>query len=285
MSRLEECKKISIVSFLASHGFQPVKPPRGGKAVYSSPLHPESNPSFTVFLSSNRWIDYGISIKSSDVIDLVCQMEGCDTKKAMDILVGDEELSEFEPVEVSNGPLITVTKVVDNYIAPELLMYLSARKIPSNLYRKYTKQVFYNFRENPDRSYFGVGFQGDLGGWEIRNSYHKYATSPKSQTTIGEGKTLTLFEGFVNMLSAMAFFGVEQFEGTTICLNGLGILHRILPELNQYEKINCFLDHGTGGNNAMNLIRSVCGLEKVIDGRCLYREDEDFNNLWVRLNT
>jgi hypothetical protein len=284
MSRLEECKKIDIVGFLGSQGIQPVKR-NGNKAWFLSPLHNESNPSFIVYLDSNRWCDMGISLKTGDALDLVQELNRCSAVEAMDIILGEKELEKFEAVEVNTEPLISVTKVVDSYIHPALIMYLQSRMIPETIYKRKTKQVHYSFKENADKSYFAVGFANDAGGWELRNDKHKYCVSPKNITTYGEGKTLTLFEGFINYFSALAYFGIDEFEGRTIVMNGLGMLFRLLPTLNQYEKINCFLDWGVGGDSSMNMIRSVCGLEKVIDGRCLYESHEDFNDFWIRINT
>lgn len=284
MSSLEELKQTDIVSFLVSNGY-PVVKETTTKAWFLSPIHSESKPSFCVFKSDNRYVDFGVSNRTGDILDLVMQMNGCDLPTAIAILKKEENCVVFEPVDIPKEPLLVVSKVLDRYIDPRLLMYLKSRCIPEEIYSKLTKEVHYSFKDTPDKIYSGVGFKNDDGGWEIRNSIHKYATSPKQITTVNdEGHTLNLFEGFINYASSLVYFGVEQLEGTTIVLNGLGMTYRILPTLNKYQKINCFLDHGVGGDNTTDLIRSVVGSERVFDQRYLYPEPFDFNDLIVRIN-
>lgn len=281
MSLIDELKEISIVDWLVSKGY-PIAKETGSKTYFLSPIHPENNPSFVVFKSDNRYVDYGISNRTGSVIDLVMAMENCDVLTAMSILRNDEDTKTYEPIEISTEPLITVSKVLDKYIDVRLLVYLKQREIPEHIYSMFTKEVRYWFKDKPESVYSGVGFRNDLGGWEIRNSFAKLATSPKAITTLtNDGGTLNLFEGFINTMSALTYFNIERFEGTTIVLNGLGQIYRILDTLKQYQKINLFLDHGTGGNRTTELIKSIVGLNIVYDHRYLYPEHQDFNDMLI----
>lgn len=284
MSLIDELKEIDIVSYLTSKGY-PIAKETGSKTYFLSPIHPENNPSFVVFKSDNRYVDYGISNRTGSVIDLVMEMESCDLLTAMHILKNDTDTKQYEPVEISSEPLLTVSKVLDKFIDVRLLMYLKQREIPESIYSRHTKEVRYWFKENPEKIYSGIGFENDSHGWEIRNSFHKLATAPKDITTItDDGCILNVWEGFINYFSALVYFGVDRFEGTTIVLNGLGMAYRILPTLNQYQKINCFFDLGIGGDRTTDLISSVVGSDKVFDHRYLFPDGLDFNDLIIRIN-
>ena len=118
----------------------------------------------------------------------------------------------------------------------------------------------------------------------MRNKSHKYCCSPKSITTVNnDGGTLNIFEGWINYLSALVYFDVERLEGTTIVLNGLGLFYHIKDTLLQYQKINCFLDFGRGGDSVTDMIKSIIGVDKCHDHRYLHNEDEDFNDMLIRI--
>lgn len=283
MSRIDELKKISIIGWLESKGHQ-AKKETGSKVWFCSPSRNEQNPSFCVFKADNTYKDYGSTIPRGDILDLVREIERCDLATAMNILSDNKEVTNYEPIEVSTEPLITVSHVYDSFISPELIVYIKSRCIPKNVYSKHCKEVHYFFKDNPDRVYYGIGWANDAGGWEIRNKSHKYCCSPKSITTVNnDGGTLNIFEGWINYLSALVYFDVERLEGTTIVLNGLGLFYHIKDTLLQYQKINCFLDFGLGGDSVTDMVKSIVGVEKCHDHRYLHNEDEDFNDMLIRV--
>lgn len=284
MSLIDELKQIDIVSFLSSRGYKPIKE-TNSKIWYNSPLRPESSPSFYVKKDTNRWRDFGfVDTKTHSIIDLVEQMDGVDTLQAMSILKSKTDGKRFEPIEIKNDPVLTVLKVYDHFIDARLLMYLKSRGITKNVYERYTKEIHYCFSDKPEKVFSAVGFKNDSGGWEVRNSYHKYCISPKTITTFdcGSNHTLNLFEGFINGLSYLCYNNINEFDQTTIVLNGLGNLYKILPEINKYEKINCYLDWGCGGSRSMDMIRGVVGTDRVMDHRYLYEQTDDFNDLLIK---
>jgi hypothetical protein len=284
MSLIDELKEISIVDYLVSNGY-PIVKESGGKVFFSSPFRGDSNPSFVVYRNNNTWVDFGKSSRTASIIDLIQELNGCSTVEAMNILKNEEDICKFEPVEVSIEPLLAVYSQYDKLISPELMLYMRSRGIPESIYSRHCKEVHYRFRDNPEKNYFGVGWANDKGGWEIRNKSHKYCSSPKSITTVtNDGGTLTLFEGWINYLSALVYFDIERFEGTTIVLNGLGMLYSIADTLRQYQKINCFLDWGRGGDDATELIKTKVGINQVYDHRYLWNFDEDFNDMLIRIN-
>lgn len=284
MSRLDEAKSIDIISYLSTIGYEPKKT-GGNKVWFSSPLHAESTPSFVV--SNGKWRDMGnISLEKpfGDVIDLCQEVNSCSRMEAIDLLLNGTSTVKFEPKELVDESKLIVSNVYDEIKDQRLLDYLKKRCISENVYRIYTKEVHYYFSTNPEKVYTACGFKNDNGGWELRNSYQKYCASPKHYTTLGEGSTLNIFEGFINFQSALCYFGVERLEGTTIVLNGLAMIRRLLDDLPKYKKINSFGDHGIGGNHFVDLVRAKVGASVFYDHRYLYPEEYDFNDLLVSLN-
>lgn len=284
MSRLDEAKEIDIIGYLSSIGFEPKKT-GGNKIWYNSPIHNESTPSF--FVSGSKWRDLGATALDKpygDVIDLCQELNSCSRMEAIDILLDGTSIPKFEPREVVDESKLTILNIYDEIKDERLIKYLQKRCISENIYRRYLKEAHYCFSTNPEKVYTACSFKNDKGGYELRSGVHKYCAIPKHYTTFGEGTTLNLYEGFINALSSLCYFGMEEFQDTTIVLNGLGILRRLLDELPKYTKINCFLDWGSGGNAAMDLIRAKVGADRVYDQRYLYPQEFDFNDLLVSLN-
>lgn len=285
MSLIDELKEIDIVSYLTSKGY-PIAKATESKVWFCSPFRNEEKPSFVVFKNSNVWCDYGKSSRTASIIDLVQELNNCDTTTAMRVLRNEEDTERFEPIDVSKEPLLTVSKSLPRYISPDLLMYLSSRGISEPTYSKYTNECHYWFKDNPERIYRAVGFKNDSSGWELRNGIgHKYATSPKDITSFtGNGHTLNLWEGMFDYMSAIEYFGEDGIVGDRVVANGLGMIYRILDKLNQYEKINIFLDNGDAVDKTITLIKSVVGYEKVYDRRDIFEGKKDFNEFWCSIN-
>jgi hypothetical protein len=74
-----------------------------------------------------------------------------------------------------------------------LLDYVVSRSVSADIARQYCRQVNYQIE---DRRYFAIGLLNNSGGYELRNSYLKLASSPKDITTINLGApTVSVFEG------------------------------------------------------------------------------------------
>ena len=280
MNRLDEAKSIDIVSFLSSVGFTGKQ--KGNKVWFCSPIRGgETKPSFVVF-PDNKWIDFGGNKdKTSDIIDLVCELYGVSVPEAINKLLGSEELEQFEQKEYSkeNDSTLVVNSVHDRFIDPRLIAYLKERKIPESVYSLNTKEVHYSFVNTPDKKYTAVGWVNDSGGYELRSSVHKYASTPKDITFIENGgHTLHLFEGFMDYLSALTYFGVDKLEGDTIVLNGLWMIYRIMERIKTYHIVNSYLDNGNAAEQATALIKSFVGIDKFFDHRYMFCGEDDFND-------
>lgn len=250
---IEKLKSIDIVSYLAKHGIHP-KRTTGKTAQYLSPIGEETQASFMVDLARNRFQDYHSS-RGGDTIDLVCALNNCSFKEAIRIL-SDGDCSDVKKYTPPKKQLDGVEiKSVDPLTDGELIDYMTQiRKINYDVLMTYTKEVSFRFphsKKDPNRIYKAVGFQNDLKGFELRSSWMKVASSPKSFTTIrGESDEIDLWEGWLDFLSHLTFHGRIKPVNKTYVLNGARIIRVLKPFLDG-KKVNFYGDADRAGDETL----------------------------------
>ena len=162
---------------------------------------------------------------------------------------------------------------------PALLEYLKFRKVENQT--AFLKEIHYQMN---DKNYFGIGFKNDSGGYEIRNKYAKICLGKKDITTIkNDSGNVKIFEGFIDFLS---FKNVENFlekePSNYIILNSVSMISTLKNSLENYKKIELYFDNDEAGNRAVEMLKNK--LEKVEDGRILYKDFKDLNE-WAMSST
>lgn len=269
IENLDSIRSKSIVGYLASVGVLPSA--TTSKYVwFKSPLRAENEPSFTVDRETNRWRDRGTNQKGS-LIDLVMQMNNCGLRQACDIL-GAAPVKAHIPEKT---PKVSIA-IVDTFPLKDdmLLSYMRSRGIPDELSQKYCEEVYFIFPKESDEKpkvLYGVGFKNDLGAYQIRSQYFKFATAPNCFTSVpGDKSKYYLFEGFINFLSALAYYGVDKPKYETYILNGVGNLGLVLPFLQGREGL-IFSDLDPAGDK---VVIETGGK----DMRYVYNGCNDFND-------
>ena len=180
-------REIPIVEFLKKNGFSPQRE-NHKEAWYLSPIRDESNPSFKVSKTLNRWYDHGLG-KGGNIIDLVIEMNNnCSVQEAL--LIIDRTIPSFSFQQQNTFAVlnpkdeIRIEKVLPIQ-HPALLNYLLRRKVNPKQVAKYAKQVHYTFK---DSTYFAIGLENVSGGWELRNPYYKNAAAPKDYSFFSTSK-------------------------------------------------------------------------------------------------
>lgn len=281
-----EANKMSIAGFLLSKGFNPAD--HNDKSfLYHSPFRNEKTPSFKVDRFKNVWYDFGTGT-GGRLVDLVCQMYSVGVSGALLIISGLDFVPEylsFDQPNSSNNPGIQIchTQSLQNMA---LIQYLDSRKIPASIAEKYVTEVYYKTYEHQIKAFFAIGFKNDAGGYDIRNGIKtlkypkgfKGAISPKDITTIpGANQTaVNVFEGFMDFLSALTYFQTDHANCTTIVLNGVGLVDRLLQVLPNYSKINLYLDNDPAGEKTARLIQENRP-DAVNRSARLYPDHKDFN--------
>ena len=174
-----------------------------------------------------------------------------------------------------SGILIDKLKDLENRA---LVEYVEKRGVPKAVAVRYLQEAYFR---NGGKRYFALAFGNDAGGCELRNAYYKGAAKPKGPTTTkGErGEAVNVFEGFMDFLSALVWFGCERPTNDTVVLNSLAHLDKALPTLRQYRAVYAFLDRDEAGRAAFVKLKAAC--PPAVDRSGLYDGFGDFNGLLI----
>ncbi|MBK0371169.1 toprim domain-containing protein [Flavobacterium sp. SE-1-e] len=274
----EEAKKIDLILYLSSLGFQPAQI-RNLEYWYNSPLRMEQQPSFKVTKKLNLWFDHGLG-KGGTLIDFGILYHKCTVSELLQILNADFSLQQHDPIPLrKNFPPINKIVITGEYplTTPSLLSYIKTRKIPIEIAKQYCLEIHYNLS---GRFYFGIGFKNNSGGFEIRNIYFKTSSSPKDITTLKNGSNkVAVFEGFIDFLSFKTMIKNDKKTSQDfIILNSVSFFERARPIMESYSQIELYLDRDFAGINCTQ--RALSWSDKFIDKSLLYKNHKDINE-WL----
>lgn len=274
----EKLRDIDLVRFLASIGYEPAKI-RGAGYWYLSPLRNEKTPSFKVNIRLNRWYDFALG-KGGSIIDFCLEYYQTGLAEIVQLLSRNLSLPRspsFSQGAPSDQLALSVTGVHE-LSSPSLLSYLKTRGIPEELAYPALKEVRYELN---GKSYYGLGFKNDLGGYEIRSRYFKGSSSPKAVTTfVNRQDSLAVFEGFFDWLSYQALRGSMNWPETDcLVLNSLSFVQRALGRMLGYQTVHLFLDNDPAGQKTTDFL---IGESPVFKDCCpYYKGFSDLNEFLV----
>ena len=274
-------QKVGIRTVLESFGLFPVKENRK-TAFYFALDREEKIPSLSVDFIKNKAFDFGTG-KSYDVISVVQQIKKCSVSEALKYLSAFDcslypgHLTEETPPEISYR--IVKIREVRN---PALIQYLDSRKVIEQ--KHLVKEINY---ELSGRKYFGVGFENNSGGFEIRNAYTKICLGAKdvSLVLVGDQPTseIAVFEGFFDYLT---FRNLEKSLGSNcdcLILNSTAMLFKAVQILKVYQKILLFLDNDNNGKSIVLKMQNE--YRNVEDCSLIYHDCKDLNEWFVQTKT
>jgi 5S rRNA maturation endonuclease (ribonuclease M5) len=238
----------------------------------------EKVPSLSVDFVKNTAFDFGTG-KSYDVISIVQQMKKCSVSEAL------KYLSTFD-FSIQNESLNAEMRFQTSYKILEikeiqhlaLIQYLKSRKVFEQ--KHLIKEIHY---ELEGKKYFGIGFQNNSGGFEIRNPYSKICLGNKNITLIkGENNPnneIAVFEGFFDYLT---FRNLETENPTCdyLILNSTAMLFKAEEKLKDYDKISLFLDNDTNGIVVKEKIQNQ--YQNVEDCSLIYYGYKDLNEWFCK---
>ncbi|WP_214226673.1 toprim domain-containing protein [Pedobacter sp. B4-66] len=272
----DEAKQMDMVAYLSQLGLKPVKV-TGSDHWYHSPLRNEKSASFKINAKLNRWYDFGLG-KGGNLVDFGTLFFGCTVTTFLQRLEGNT----FPPVQHQyihnpNRPNNKIIEIVGEQELQSfaLLEYLRQRCIPVDLARIYCKEVRYKMGE---KTYYGIGFQNNSGGYEIRNPFFKSSSSPKDITTIlNGGNSVAVFEGFFDFLSYLVLSKNDQRNNPDfLILNSLAFFEKAKTLMESYGSSNLYLDGDAAGQKMIK--DAISANKQYIDESNLYREYQDLNN-------
>lgn len=242
-----------------------------------SPFNPaEKTPSFKINIQKNIWYDHAQG-RGGNILDLVMQLHNLTLSQALKHLKKDNfsfSQANFTPAPAKKTK--TEIKKIQDIQNKALINYLSKRKVQR--YNNFLQEIYYT---QNDKSYFALAFKNDSNGYETRNEYFKGCIGKKDITTIkgSQNNKLSVFEGFLDYLSALTFYKVDSFKSDVIILNSVANKNIIIPLLNNYKKIYLFLDNDKAGAETKQSLYTAN--QNCIDCSNLYKDYKDFNEMLV----
>jgi len=261
----------NIEKLLSERGIEP-RYRRAGYGMYLSPLRSENSPSFKVDYNRNLWYDFGIG-QGGGPVDLCMQLDKCDMREVLSKLSG----GDFVRKKVENTPAV---KILSEALleSPHLLDYTASRGISFNVARAYCSQLTVAIG---GKRHIAIGFRNDAGGWELRSSYLKMSTSPKTVTTFPANTVQChVFEGFMDYLSFISLGG-GKLGGSSVVLNSVVNLRRCQEFLKGFGEIYCWFDNDRAGKEALGEVSRIAVSASVVDCSKYYGSSKDLNDFLI----
>ena len=293
---LSAIKRYPIVEYLERKGIKPVRR-TPAYALYRSPLHAETHPSFKVDTEKNLWIDYAEG-RSRSIIDLCMRLENCTLSEAIHRLgqtAPDDTAYSFRNDFAQNNsqPTMAANEArrlisISDTLPPHLQEYLTkVRCIDLEKAKPFLKCISYEVR---GRRCQAIGFANPSGGYELRdNSSFKGTIAPKDITPIFTDKQtehttdktqpVYLFEGFMDFLSFLSM--KEKIINHCLVMNSVSNAARTVRYLSDRHltHIRTFLDNDDAGQKTVqDFIRAGF---KVEDMSVYYKDFKDLNEFYV----
>lgn len=279
---LAEAKETDMVDYLSALGHKPVKV-KNDEHWYLSPLRNERVPSFKINRRLNRWYDHGLG-KGGSLIDFGIEYHHCTISELLDKLSGRSSFQKsviLHPI-IANKPEQGI-KILESVPLTTfaLLNYLMQRHIPVEIAERYCREVRYELN---GKTWYGIGFKNDSGGWEIRNPYFKGSSSPKNITTFKNGsEDLLVFEGFIDFLSFKTMYqDLSEHSQDFVVLNSISFFEKARPFMEQHQAVRLYLDRDATGQSYTRRALSVD--ERYIDESKRYKNYKDLNDWLVNFN-
>ena len=271
-------EKVGIRSVLESLNHFPVKENKK-TAFYFALDREEKIPSFSVNFEKNQAFDFGTG-RSYDVISIVQLIKKCSVSDALKYLsqvagISEKSSSKMATIKAENYKITKVQEVKH----PALVDYLNSRKVFQQ--KKLVKEIHY---EMGGKQGFGIGFENQSGGFEIRNAYSKICLGKKDITliqSITKSTEIAIFEGFFDYLT---FRNLEKNQTPTcdyLILNSTAMLIKAQEILKNYSQIFLFLDNDENGKSVKLKIQKQ--YKSVEDCSLIYHSFKDLNEWWCDL--
>lgn len=275
------CKQfnnILLEEILSILGYFPTKN-NEKEAWYLNPFAQENHASFKINKRLNYWYLFSEGIGGNN-IDFMKKYLNSSVKGVLE-WVEKKNISSFPQQNISvqkpqklsvDYEIIEVKKVQH----PALLEYLKTRNLENQ--KSELKEIYYLLN---GKKYFGLAFENDSGGYEIRNPYSKICLGKKDVSTVKNGRgVIRIFEGFTDYLSFKCLEKILEKEPSDyLILNSVSMVSKIQNSVENYRKIELYLDNDRAGNLATQQLMTFS--ENIKDERLLYQNHKDLNEYLV----
>lgn len=234
----------------------------------------ERTASVLVNFNKNTAFDFGTG-KQYDNVSLVQEIKKCSVSDALHYLKRFEySILKYQNEEKSNEKLTSNFEILEikNVQNLKLLEYLKSRNLESQ--KSELKEIHYLLN---DKKYFGLAFQNDSEGYEIRNPFIKICLGKKDISIVKNGSEgLRIFEGFTDYLSFKILEkSLDKEPSDYLILNSVSMLFKAQKELENYQKVELYFDNDQAGNLATEQLINLH--KNISDERILFKNHKDLN--------
>lgn len=302
---------VMLPDLLARLGHQPSHE-QHGESWYHSPLREgDATPSFKTDRTGKLWFDHGTG-EGGDVVKFARLYWQCSTGEALRHLTRLYPGSLFdEPPAVQparkprSAPLFeqhTAGSAGETHQAIQILpitsrglyWYLHHRGIDPKLAKRYVQEIRCEMHGN---AFYALAFPSDAGGFELRNGVgvtegkpgFKGAQGTKAISVLHPekatpGGSVTVFEGFFDFLSALAYAGKEAPDTPVIVMNSTAMLTQTADAIRRLQagRVYLYLDRDATGREVTEQLRTALTGIHVEDRSDLYAAYADFNDFWMQ---
>jgi DNA primase len=290
---IQEAKRIPLPFLLQQLGRNPHHQ-KSGEIWYISPFRDEEKPSFKVNRARNVWFDFGLG-KGGDGIKLIGQWTRCgDVSSALRAFAALVEgaprptrTPRSQPPQPALASLSASSRFRISRVGPlenqALVQYLQKRCLSSSTAARYVREIHYAYES---RNFFALAFPSRRGGFELRNRYFKGAFGPKAITVLNArqgAEALGVFEGFMDFLSALAYYQAVAPRGPVVILNSTALRDQALETIRSLRPrlAHLYFDRDeTGRLLTREAMARLPGVQ-LIDPSNLYEGHKDFNDFLV----
>ena len=261
-------ENISMVRLLKNLGFTPAKRV-GSDLFYVSMLDEGDVPySFVVNEDSNLWYDHSFC-QGGDAVDFAVLFWKPVTHQDAIIkiqialgLPGSEIVNNNDKSRTgAGGKTNTVFQIesINEIGTTDALTNYLKRQILGEEFSGDLKEVFYSKKgtggetDESMRTYFGVAWQNECGGWEIRNKYFRTVVGHKGVTFIPRSpESLIVFSDYFSYLTWKGGLNFPQ-EESVLVLNHHDLIHAGLAIAQKFKWFQLYLDRSQAGFKATRI--------------------------------
>lgn len=278
-------KQISLISILDHLGVKKTKE-TNMDVWYLSPFRIENTASFKVNKHKNIYYDHGEG-KGGNVLDFIMRYYICDFKSSLDII----KSSYFS---FHQQPIIHTTpderkkqyniKLIQSITNQKLKNYIvNTRKLSLNIAKEYCREIHYQLDNG--KSYYGISFKNDHGGYVVRNPFIKLCLGKQGITSFyNDSEILIVFEGWADYIAFLTLNPQLENKNDYIILNSTNAINQLLKnkleKLRKYHTILLYLDNDDAGDLATKSMQKA--LPTIArDERVYLKEFKDVNDLLI----
>ncbi|KAA6437096.1 toprim domain-containing protein [Dyadobacter flavalbus] len=267
----KQANAVPISIIMESFSLFPSKQNRKS-AFYFALDREERTPSLLVDYSNNTAFDFGTG-KKYDVISIVQLIKRCSVAEALSFI----SLNNFSQTFSTPGwDVAADTNCIDavtDVKHPALIDYLTRRKLNTEIGE--LVEIRYC---NLGKTFFGVGFKNDSGGYEISNALKfKRCLGRKDITSICNAQSiLRMFESWSDYLSFKVINNSSNHgDADYVVLNSVSMIQRFARNPMGYASVELFFDNDDAGDRATELLKQQFTMAQ--DQRFLYSDHKDLN--------